>query len=145
MITPRWKAICAAGALLLTGMAAGAALTVHFGLNFARRIIAAQPGLPAPVDGAMAHLEADWVAAIHLDAKQTAHVHAELARSGEEFKHLRADTVQRLQFLLNDMVVRSATALTPTQREALYDRARQRLALFGLRLTPTETISAPRS
>ena len=130
----RWKAWAAAVMILFVGIALGVSLTLRFGLNLARGMVLAREGSPAPIDNGLAHLEASWADTLHLTPEQRALIHEELQRSKPELQRFRADTVERLQVVLGEMVQRCEKPLDEQQREALRRHVKSRLDLFGLHL-----------
>ena len=84
----------------------------------------------------MGRWQRDLISELKLDAAQSQRLRQEFARSTQELKALRVETVRQVQQVLDDTVTRVAGPLTPAQRELLYRNAEKRLRRLGLDAPP---------
>lgn len=143
-MTTRWKVWLAAFGIFAAGLAAGAFITVGFGVRALRRAIRAPADVTtiAPIDRAAHRIHAELTEELELTPGQSAAVRAELERSAGEIKRLRVDTVTQVRRTLEATVHRIGAQLTPEQRADLDRRTAERFARVGWTYTPAPTDEA---
>lgn len=142
MITIHWKALLAAFFLFVAGVAVGVLGTVGFGLRQMRTLLR-EPAAHGRFDKALGRVENRLTKDLDLDAAQSAMVHREFARTGEEMRAMRVDTVQRTRRAVGAAVLRIGAELPPEKRAELRRLVARRLGRLGLDLPAEEPAKAP--
>lgn len=143
MITIHWKALLAALFLFVAGIGVGVLGTIGFGLRQVRAVFR-EPAAAGRFERATGRLEKRLTAELALDDAQSAMVHRELARTAEELRSLRADTVQRTRRTVAGTILRIGAELPPEKRAQLRQLARKRLERLGMELPAEDGTAAPR-
>lgn len=136
MNRPRLRAWFAALALVLLGVAVGAAGTGWLGLRAIRRAVQAPAGAVGPADRAAARIAADLTNELALTPEQSAQVQTILNQSATNLKAIRADAMTAAAAELRATTERIATALPPEKHAALHRVLARRYERLGLTPPP---------
>ncbi len=136
MITLHWKALLAAFFLFVAGVAVGVLGTVGFGVRQMRAMLR-EPARHGRFEKALGRIENRLVQELALDPTQTAMVHREFERTGEEMRSIRTDTMQRTRRAVGAAVLRIGAELPPEKRVELRRLMARRLDRLGIDL-PSE-------
>lgn len=132
MNRPRLRAWFAAIALVLLGIAFGAAATGWLGVRAIRRAVHAPVGTPGPADRAAARIAADLAEELTLTPQQSAQINAILSQSAANLKTIRADAMTAAAAELRVTTERIAAALPPEKHAALHRVLARRYERLGL-------------
>ncbi len=137
MISIHWKALLAAFFLFVAGVAVGVVGTIGIGLRHMRAMLR-EPATQGRIEKALGRIENRLTRELDLDAAQTAMVHREFERTGDEMRAMRVDTVQRSRRAIGAAVLRIGAELPPEKRAELRRLVARRLERLGLDLPPEE-------
>lgn len=134
----RGRAIALLGVVFVLGMASG----LGGGALWLRRQIRTTIAAPAEAEGAvgrlMARLESNLASELSLTAEQRTAVREEFQTAERQFRQLRTQFATDGEQLAQDTVAAIERRLPPDKHQALRDRVRERLEVWGIQLEAPE-------
>lgn len=128
----RWKAALILAFVFMLGAGCG----IGGGLLVLRRVVrhamTSPGGQKTPVDYIAVSLEREMTSKLKLTDEERAQVHDDLEKAADEFKKLRADTLQKTKDKARDSLDRIAGHLPPEKAASLRELAAKKLKPWGL-------------